>query len=161
MRIQEIMSQPVVTCRSTDTLNTAAQLMWEYDIGSVPVVDEEGSIVGVVTDRDVCMAAYTEGNPLRSIPVSNAMAKQVYTCQATDTLEEAERVMSEKQIRRVPIVDSGSRPVGFLSLNDIARRAASSPRKDGIHHELTQTLAAICEPRLEGARVEAQTAQRG
>jgi len=149
MSIQDIMSTPAVTCRETDTLSRAAQLMWERDCGAIPVTDEAGALVGIVTDRDICMAAYTKGAPLSAIPISDAMAKQVFSCHADDPLEAAERLMSEKQIRRVPVVDGDNRPVGLLSLNDIARYAVSARKRNGIDREVTQTLAAICEPRAQ------------
>lgn len=147
MKVKELMSEPAVVCGSTDTLNTAAQLMWQHDCGAVPVVNESGSLVGMITDRDICMSAYTQGLPLQAIPVSSAMATQVASCQPDDSLEAAERLMSDRKIRRVPIVDSASRPLGVVSLNDLARRAASIRGKDGFDHEVTRTLAAICEPR--------------
>jgi CBS domain-containing protein len=161
--IQELMSKPAVTCRATDRLNIAAQLMWEHDCGSIPVTDTAGTLVGIVTDRDICMAAYTKGAPLSAIKVSEAMAKQVFTCHASDSVEAAEQLMSEKQIRRVPVVDGASRPVGLISLNDIARYVAAARKKNGLDSEVTQTLAAICQPRSQRARpwgrVESETQQ--
>ena len=149
MNIQEIMSKPAITCRTSDSLNTAAQLMWEHDCGVLPVVDDEGSAVGMITDRDICMAAYTQGRTLPSIEVSQAMARQVFSCRVNDPLKVAEQLMSEKQVRRVPVVDGDNRPLGVLSLNDIARHATVSRKKNGLDHEVTQTLAAICQPHME------------
>jgi CBS domain-containing protein len=147
MQVRDIMTQPVVTCRSTDTLNAAARLMWERDCGAVPVTDDDGLLVGIVTDRDACMAAYTRGEPLGSVPVSVAMAKRVFSCHPDDSLEQAERLMGEKKIRRMPIVDDGGHPIGMLSLNDIARFAASARKTGKVEHAVVGTLAAICEPR--------------
>jgi CBS domain-containing protein len=147
MKIQEIMSKPAVTCRQTETANSAAQLMWEHDCGVIPVTDGDGRLVGIVTDRDICMAAYTKGRPPRGISVSDAMSKQVFTCHPDDSLEVAERLMSDKQIRRVPIVDGENRPVGLLSLNDVVRHVASTRRKDGMEREAVETMAAVCQPR--------------
>lgn len=147
MRIKDIMSKPAVTCRPDHTLNTAARLMWEHDCGVVPVVDDRDTLVGVITDRDVCMAAYTRGSPLGEISVSSAMANKVFACQPTDSLEAAEQLMSAQQIRRLPVVDGNQHPIGLVSLNDIARYAASVRKRNGLDREVTQTLAAICQPR--------------
>lgn len=147
MQLREIMSKPVVTCRTEDTLNTAAKLMWDNDIGSIPVVDNDGRVAGMITDRDICMAAYTKGGALAVISVWDAMAKQVFSCHPDNSLEEAERLMSEKQIRRVPVVDGDNRPMAMLSLNDVARHTAAARKRNGLDRELTQTLAAICQPR--------------
>lgn len=151
MRIQQIMSQPVVTCGPDDTLNTAARLLWEHDVGALPVVGPDGRVIGIVTDRDICMAAYTQGSALASIPVSSAMARQVFSCRPEDAVEAAERLMSEKQVRRVPVVDSEHRPIGMLSLNDVAREAATSTKKNGSDREIVQALASICRPRAKRA----------
>jgi CBS domain-containing protein len=147
MQVQELMTRPAVTCRSTDPLNTAAQLMWDHDCGAVPVVDDSGSLVGLITDRDICMAAYTQGRRLEEIPAAEAMATRVFSCHRHDSLESAEELMGEKQIRRLPVIDSDRRPIGVLSLNDIARHAATSRTNGRLSADVTRTLAAICEPR--------------
>jgi CBS domain-containing protein len=147
MNIREIMTQPAVTCRDDDTLNTAAQLMWEHDCGAIPVVGGDGRLVGIVTDRDICMASYTKGKPLYEISVGEAMASEPVACHPDEPLETAERLMAERQIRRVPIVDSAQRPLGLLSFNDIARAASAGKKKNGLGREVVDTLAAICKPR--------------
>jgi CBS domain-containing protein len=162
MNIQEIMSKPAITCQQRDTVNTAAQRMWESDCGTIPVVNEGGNVVGMITDRDICMAAYTQGRALHAIPVSNVMSKSVFSCRAEDSLDAAEHLMRDNQIRRVPVVDGNNRPIGVLSLNDIARYAASARKKGGLDHDVTQTLAAICRPRprAQAAREAQPTARR-
>lgn len=67
MKVQDIMTADVETCRLDDTLDRPAAIMWERDCGVVPVVDDESRIVGMLTDRDICMAAYTQGRPLPEI----------------------------------------------------------------------------------------------
>jgi len=121
-------------------------LMWENDCGAIPVVDDGDHLVGMLTDRDICMSAYTQGSPLHAIPVHNAMAREVFACGPNDTLEQAEQLMAEKRIRRIPIVDDDNQPLGVLSINDIARHAAAARKKNGLEHEVTQTLAAIGKP---------------
>jgi CBS domain-containing protein len=147
MKVKELMSKPAVICGTADPLNTAAHLMWQHDFGALPVVDDSGSVVGMITDRDICMSAYTRGIPLHEIPVSTAMAAQVVVCRPDDPLEAAEHLMRERKIRRIPVVDGASRPLGILSLNDLVRRAALIRGKNGSDQEVTRTLAAICEPR--------------
>jgi CBS domain-containing protein len=150
MKVEQLMTQNVYACGPHDSLNTAAQMMWEHDCGCVPVVDADGRVVGVVTDRDVCMAAYTQGQTLCMIPVGRAMSKQIHTCSPDDTLTAAEAVMKAEQVRRLPVVDAQHRLVGILSLNDIARHAAHERRGRGKRaiaaDEVVQTLGAICEP---------------
>jgi len=151
MKVEQLMSRTVRTCRATETLNRAAQLMWENDCGCVPVVDEDGRAVGIVTDRDACMAAYTQGGPLDALPVGSAMARDLRSCRATDTIVEAESIMRAAQVRRLPVVDEAGRLIGLLSLNDIAREAArgrgTRPKPAVVAEELAATLTAICSPR--------------
>lgn len=157
MKIQKLMSAPAIHCQSTDTLNAAARLLWEHDCGALPVTDSEGKLVGIVTDRDICMAAYTTGRALADIPVVSTMTKQVHSCQAGEPIVVAERLMRDHQVRRIPVVDSENRPIGMLSLNDVARHAASSRKMDGAEHGLTETMAAICALRPSASTPLAST----
>jgi len=149
MQVANLMTKAVRTCRIDDHLDCVARAMWDGDIGAVPVVDGDERLVGIVTDRDVCMAAYTQGKPLAAIPVTTAMAKDVVTCRPEDLVADVEWRMQTKQIRRLPVVDGHGRIAGVLSLNDIARRAeadrSKAARGVGLD-EVAVTLAAICQP---------------
>ena len=160
MRIQELMTKPAVTCSQDDSLNTAARLMWEHDCGSLPVLGDDGKVVGVLTDRDVCMAAYTQGRPLSAIRAATAMARQVYSCRSNEAIEAAEELMADKHIRRLPVVDAEGHPVGVLSLNDLARAVASAGKEDGAQRGLVRTMAAICEPRGHRAKPKTNAERR-
>ncbi len=146
MRINEIMSQPVVTAPTNCTLAAAARLMWEFDCGIVPIVGDDGCLAGVITDRDICMAAYSQDRPLSAIPITSAMTKHVFSLHSDDAIETAEHVMRDKQIRRVPVLDADRRPVGMVAMNDIAR-VTTPATKSGADRELVETLAAIGQPR--------------
>jgi len=156
MKVAQVMKQDVKTCRAQDTLNTAAQTMWDHDCGCVPVTDAEGHVVGMITDRDVCMAAYTRGQPLGALRIEEAMSAAVCTCRPEDTVADAEMMMRAHQVHRLPAVDDGGRLVGILSLNDIAIYARQEPtaEKRAVRlAEVGETLGAICQPR--GPRVSA------
>ncbi|HEX4824100.1 MAG TPA: CBS domain-containing protein [Candidatus Polarisedimenticolaceae bacterium] len=138
MKIAEFMTQGVYTVHSHDTLEKAAGVMWEHDCGAVPVVDDDGRVVSMITDRDVCMAAYTQGQLLAAIPVASAMSQRCVSCNAEETAQAAERAMRQHQIRRLPVVDDMGRLVGIVSINDIVLEATTKPA------EMAVTLAAIC-----------------
>lgn len=146
MNVSHLMTTDVRTCGPADDLQRAAQIMWEHDCGVVPVVDAERHVLGMVTDRDVCMAAYTQGTPLRAIPVSRVMSKMVHSVREGDGLDIVEDVMRAYQVRRVPVLDAGGKLVGLVSLNDLARHAeAGTRRAEGPgRHGIVQTLAGIC-----------------
>lgn len=154
MRVEKLMTTDVKVCFEHDMLNRAAQLMWDHDCGFIPVIagDGDASVVGVVTDRDVAMAAYTQGRQLWEIPVTTAMSREVISCHASDGVEQAEALMRENEIRRLPVVDRNNRIVGILSLNDIAREAqrevAVGARPEVSTQSVSQTLAAVSRPRF-------------
>jgi CBS domain-containing protein len=150
MNASDLMSKTVFTCHPNDSLQQAMQLMWEHDCGIVPVLDDSDRLVGMITDRDVAVAAYTRGQALWQIPVSAAMAKQVHAVRESDDVDVVEALMRRIRVRRVPVLDGGSTLKGILSLNDIARHAhGGGSRTDGLRAtSVVQTLAAIGEPRL-------------
>jgi CBS domain-containing protein len=124
MRVSQLMTTDVTTCLATDSLNRAAQIMWERRCGSVPVVDQSERVVGMVTDRDVSMAAYTQGRRLDDIAVTLAMSHPVCTCPASATAEEAAGLMMAHGVQRLVVVDGQRRLAGVVSLDGIARQAA-------------------------------------
>jgi CBS domain-containing protein len=149
--VQDLMTRDVMTCRPDDMLDVPARIMWDHDCGCIPVVDESERVVGMITDRDICMATYTQGIALGALRVSNAMSGQVHACRPEDTIAVAERTMREHRVRRLPVVASDGRLVGILSINDLAREAAREhvpPRREVSPEGLTETLAAVCEPRM-------------
>jgi CBS domain-containing protein len=147
MHVKELMTHPVVTCQIGDHLDVPARLMWEYDCGVIPVVGADGRLEGVITDRDITMEALTKGQRLDQLPIEGAMAKHVLVVHPEESVEGAERLMREGQVRRLPVVDNAGRPVGLVSINDLARLSAKA-RRSGVEHELVETFAAICQPRM-------------
>jgi len=123
VKVKNVMDTNVRTCFTSDSLATAAQLMWDHDCGCVPVLNEQGRVVGMLTDRDICMAAFFQGVPIGEIKVSAVMSRQLFDCAADDDLSAAERIIRDKKIRRLPVLDQDGRLVGLLSLTDIARHA--------------------------------------
>jgi CBS domain-containing protein len=151
MKVEELMTKSVGGCSPQSALNDVAQIMWENDCGFVPVVESEGSnrVVGVITDRDICMAAYTQGQALKDLRVESALEKSVHTCRPSDSVTRAEGIMQEKQVRRVPVVDDGNHLLGVISLADIARaiKRGTGSRRGGVTPgQIGETLAAISRP---------------
>jgi len=150
MRVDQVMTRNVKTCHPDDTLEQAAAIMWDYDCGALPVVSangEEPRVVGMLTDRDVCMAAYTQGALLRDMRVENIMAKKICACSVNNSLKEIEDKMRTAQVRRLPVVGFDGELVGIVTLGDIARSAHSSPLRLTELPGLASTLASITERR--------------
>jgi CBS domain-containing protein len=156
MRVAEIMTQAVQICRPEDTLEDVAQLLWDHDCGCLPVVSGNGAmrVVGLITDRDVCMCALFHKKPLADLDASEAMSKQVFACRPSNAVSVAEKLMGGARIRRLPVLDEEDRLVGMLSLADLACNAAQQarqPRPPLTETEVGDTLAAICQPPANSA----------
>ena len=149
MNIAQLMTKSPKTCEAGESLHRAAQLMWEHDVGALPVVDASRQVIGMITDRDICMAAYTQGRPLGDLQVSTAMNRHVVTCSPQDDAVAVARLMAKHKVRRLPVVDEAHRPIGIVSVNDLA---LASARRDVSANELATTLASICEHRPERGR---------
>jgi len=152
------MCREVESCRVEDDLNRPAQLMWELDIGSVPVVEGAGEVIGMITDRDVCMAAYTRGLPLSAIRVGEVMSRDLESCAPGTSAEVALSIMMEARVRRLPVIHPEDGLVGILSLCDFAQ-AADRARRLGERQpsaDLTEALARISGRRSASAEIVAR-----
>lgn len=151
LRVDSIMSKHIFTCRASDSLSVAAQIMWDHDCGCVPVIGDTGKLIGMITDRDICMAGYTQGKTLADIPVANACSRELYTCQNEELVVDAMRTMALAQVRRLPVVDADGRLVGVLSLSDLIRHVWFTPSGDAHADSATgmgMLLAAVSHPRI-------------
>lgn len=146
------MTPNVRTCFMSDNLAAVAQLMWEHDCGCVPVLNEHAQVVGMITDRDLCMAVFLQGASMSEIEVSTVMSRQLFVCTSDDELSAAERIMCEKKVRRLPVLDTQARLVGLLSLSDIATRADQEHAQGVVARavtdaEVARLAAAVSRPR--------------
>lgn len=154
MRVEQIMSRNVRTCRPEQSLAEAARIMWEQDCGCVPVTSAgKGGlrhVIGMLTDRDVCMAAYTRGLPLGELKVSAAMSQNVISCRRQDQVGVALGILKTQQLHRLPVIEGDNELIGLVSLADLAREANREHQKarpevtDG---EVGETIEGISAPR--------------
>jgi CBS domain-containing protein len=150
MRIHEIMTPAPHTCHAADTLDRAAQAMWEHDIGALPVVDDAGTVIGMITDRDIAMATFLRGAPPHALSVASAMAAHVVSCRPHDALGTARQLMAEHQLRRLPVVDGAGKLRGIVSLADLALEAHHTRSMGSAElrpADVGQIVAAVCAPR--------------
>lgn len=149
MNVTELMTLNVHTCRTGDTLADAARILWDQAVSSVLVVDDEGHLVGTLSDRDVCMGAFTTGRPLHAITAEHAMVRDVATCAPNESVHDAEERMRERHVHHLPVVDANRRPIGVLSIGEMARHFQPAP--DGFGSDLAGdrialVMAGIAEP---------------
>ena len=151
MRVDEIMSIHLETCRADDSLQAAGQSMWDHDIGLLPVVSADGQLISVITDRDIAMAAFIRGKPLRELKVSEAMSKRLVTVLPSDGLQRIEERMQAEQIHRIPVVDSAGFLRGIITINDLAHHLRGRKLSNEVTpEEVAGTVAAISAPRAAG-----------
>ena len=147
MKVEVLMTQSTQHCSPRQSLADAARLMWDQDCGSLPVVESDRRVVGMITDRDICMSAYFKGVPLHEISVESTMSARLVSCRSDDTIETAEAMMANAQVRRLPVTDEAGCLLGILSLNDLALEAARGRASKTHEIELTDvalTLSAVC-----------------
>ena len=119
MKVKAIMTASAVTCRAEMNVAEAVELMWERNVGILPVVDREGKLVGIVTDRDICIALGTRNRLASEIPIGEVAMHKIFTCRPEEDVHEALQLMSMKQVRRLPVVNEKGEPVGILSMDDL------------------------------------------
>jgi len=150
MKVKEIMTPNPKACSPTTTLSDVAHLMWDYDCGIVPVVQEGGKVVGLITDRDICMAAAMQNRNLSNIAVEDVISGDVFACRTEDDVRQALDIMRHNKVRRLPVLDEDELLIGVLSLNDIARKVEdgkNGKRTEVAYRDVIKTYKSICEPR--------------
>jgi CBS domain-containing protein len=149
MKAVNIMNREVAMIPKSATLEDAARVMWDANCGIVPVIEgETGKLCGVITDRDVCMGALTQGTALHQIPVTTSMSNTVATCREDDDLGVVEDTMRRYRVRRVPVVDAAHRVVGIISIDDLARAALDAQGASGtsLKRNVAKTLGILVSP---------------
>lgn len=147
MKAREIMTPNPAQVNPTDSLERVSQLMAEHDCGCIPVVNADGlrSVVGVVTDRDIAVRGVAKGRP-GSTPVGDIMTPDPEVCSPDDDLERIEKVMSDRQLRRVVVVDKASEVVGIIAQADLAR--AARRKQEPTPTEMVAVLEKISRPNI-------------
>jgi CBS domain-containing protein len=155
MVVKEIMSREVTTCKPDATLESAAILMWDGDCGTVAVIDDEGKVIGIITDRDICMAVALQHKAASEIQVQEIMSRNLFTCQPENDIMNALKIMSFQKVRRLPVTNDSGHVEGIISIEDLIARAERGRRgiqtPDLSYDDTMTTLKAICRPhRPEG-----------
>ena len=148
MKVQDIMSADVEACGPESDLAEAASIMWRRDCGTVPVVEAGRGIVGMITDRDICMAVCTRNKLATELRVGEVISGKVFACAPDDDVRDAMETMQSSQLRRLPVVDADGTLRGILSINDIVLHSGRGKSKKHIsHRDAMETLKALSEHR--------------
>ena len=119
MQIKDVMSKDLISLNSADSVERAAQMMKQFDVGSIPVCDDSGNLVGIITDRDITLNSVASGANANEQKICNFMTSEPVTGRPDMDVHDAIRLMSRHQIRRLPIVENNNL-VGIVALGDIS-----------------------------------------
>jgi CBS domain-containing protein len=145
MTVKELQTSNVKTVSPDTDLAVVAKLMWEGDCGAVPVVTDDRKVIGMITDRDICIAAATRAKPPAEIRAGDVITNHgVHAVKPEDDVRVAMRTMRKHKVRRLPVVDREQRLAGIVSINDLAINASSSLPDSVPAQEFLETFQAIC-----------------
>ena len=148
MKVKEVMAPHAKAIWLTESLTDAAQLMWENDCGVLPIIKDGRKVIGMITDRDICMAMAIRDAKPSTVSVEEVMTGQVYAVKAEDELDTALKAMQEHKIRRLPVINDEGELEGILSMNDVILHAGASDEQTGgsvSYGDVVKTYQAICE----------------
>lgn len=146
MKVQDVMKKAVASCHANANLAAVTALMWEYNCGQLPVVGDDGKVVSVITDRDICIALGTRNQRASELTVSDVIYRAAVLCHAGDDLRSALKIMAAERVRRLPVVDHEGALVGILSLDDVtlqARHHGDTDRPPVTFEDVMHTQRAI------------------
>jgi CBS domain-containing protein len=154
MKVKDVMTREVKTCTPDSNLATVAMIMWENDCGIVPVVHSDGKVIGMITDRDICMAVATKNRTTSDVAVSEVFTGNLYACTPDDDIHDALKIMRTERVRRLPVINAFGMLEGILSLNDLVHHAQEARGKKApalSYEDVLNTLKEICEHRVLAA----------
>jgi len=155
MKVREVMTKRAVSCPPDTKLSAAAELMWKFGCGFLPVIGEGGNVIGVITDRDISLALGACNRRPSELQVKDVMGRKLFTCTAEDSVHTALTTMRAEGLRRLPVVDPEGALAGVLSIDDLALRAQQQAlTKDISYEDVEDTYKAI-------SRHEARSAKGG
>jgi len=135
MKVKEVMMGTPYYCRLETNLGSATELMWNANCGFLPVESSDGKVIGVVTDRDICIALGTRGRLAGDVVVGEVMAGKLCSCLPDDEIHVALQTMKEGKVRRLPVIAKDGSLVGVISMDDILLR--TEPLSQGKEPELS------------------------
>lgn len=151
MKVQDVMTRDVQCCGPDTNLAAAAKMMWDSDCGALPVLNVQGQVMSMITDRDICMATATKNKPPADITVWETVSGKAYTCRTDDDVHTALDIMKRERVRRLPVVDDDGILQGIVAMNDLvlAAEETNGKKKPALSFEdVMRTLKAISAHRI-------------
>ena len=150
MKVKEIMTGSPSVCDLNESLAEAARTMWDADCGVLPVLKDGKEVVGLITDRDICMAMTMRDCNPTAVSVEEVITGNVYSVAPDDEVHKAIELMQQHRVRRVPVINSEGELRGILSMNDVvlnAQRKGNGKAPEIRYGDVVDTYKAICAHR--------------
>ena len=154
MKVEELMTSVVQSCTPETNLAAAAMEMWNGDFGALPVVDDRGKVLGMITDRDICIAAATNHRDIASIKVAEVTTGEVRSCAPEMSVRDVLPIFEQARVRRLPVVDADNKLQGILSISDVLLQTTEARDKKGAdvsYADVATTFKAICARHTKSA----------
>jgi len=161
MKVEDVMTHSAVCSSDDANVGQAVELMWQRNCGMLPIVGADKKLLGVVTDRDICIAMGTRNRLAGDLTLGQIATRNVFTCKPGDEITDALRAMAEKHVRRLPVVSNDGIPQGILSMDDIIAHADTIIGKgpSGLgSEEIIQTLRKLFSQDLPAVQTKSVAA---
>lgn len=137
MEVKQFMTDGIEALTQSETVLTASRLMKKHNIGSIPVIDDNSQVVGLITDRDIVIRVFADILPMNT-KIEDVMTQPVFTIEQTVEVGAAISLMADKQVRRLPVVDHENKLVGMISLGDLAIHQLTDGRAEIALKEISE-----------------------
>ena len=151
MKVKDVMMRIPASCRSDTNLGAAVEIMWSRDCGMLPILNPEDKVIGVVTDRDLCIALGTRNRLAGEIAVWDVASGKVFSCNPEDDIHTALAKMAKSKVRRLPVINTAGKLEGILSMDDVVLHSESkvSGKTPGLSYDdVVDTLKKLYRPEL-------------
>lgn len=151
MKVADVMMGTPASCTADTNVAAAVEILWERNCGVLPIVDQEGKVIGMVTDRDICIALGTRNCRAAEITVGEVQPPKLFACKPSDDIHSALAIMAGAKVRRLPVIDAAGKLQGILSLDDVVLHAISGGNgriPDLSNNEVIEHMKRVYRPAL-------------
>lgn len=151
MKVADVMMRTPASCTADTNLAAAVEILWNRNCGMLPIVDRDGKVTGVVTDRDICIALGTRNRPAAEITVAQVLPSLLFACKPDDDIHTALAIISGAKVRRLPVIDENGKLKGILSLDDVvlhAETGAAGRVPDLSNSDVIEYMKRVYRPNL-------------
>lgn len=151
MKVKDVMMRTPASCEATTNLGAAVEILWNRNCGILPILNSQGKVLGVVTDRDLCIAMGTRNQLPGDVTVGQVVSGKVFTCKPDDDIRDALNTMAREKVRRLPVINDAGQLEGILSMDDIVLHSEggiAGKASELSHDTVVNTLKQLYIPEL-------------